>query len=636
MTKEKGRHVDESASVEQDEQALIRGIQKDYEFAIKANQQYFDIMIDLALEHDNNIDEDELPTRSKASTAYKFAQVEEQLSFAFPYLWPEFNPVRVMPRTEENAMEAARKVERGVYSMAKYDMAGPETTLPTIRDCAKVGIGYSIIEPYSYAPLDVYDMSIQDEAGNVTEKTREIDIGETIDSLRNRYISPGQINPYPDGHCPNGPGRASTVFFWDFMTEFEFRNLVSKDKLEGLDFDVAKLDDKAIEDIVNKAKNPNFTFVGKTFDNIKQLGGIDYMGLASAERSAQATIPILKVYAEAEHVWLANGTTIIYRQANRAQTHRCPILRMSAVRDGMNWFPFSTAEAMRGENYQKNVWKNLVTDLMVWAARRPLVYNDDAFDGKAPQYGPDSSIKTTGTDDVRKAAMFLAAPGIGSDTLAVGDMLDRVSTQISGQKDLTQKNFSRGGQHAFNDLINSAEGRQRIAGAVMQTGFMKDFYAQVMIYMQIEMRGYRKIGREIDEDTGEEKTTSIVVTREDLAHAYELSVSYDAQKYATEFSITERLQLVDSKVMNDGTWDPYEKKRFLLGSDELLHRMSLNKKKTQEISEQNRQDERAAMLQQGQAPAQQGAWAAPAEAGAELGGAPAGPQAAAPQEMPAL
>jgi len=309
---------------------------------------------------------------------------------------------------------------------------------------------------------------------------------------------------------------------------------------------------------------------------------------------------------------------------------------MSAVRDGMNWFPFSTAEAMRGENYQKNVWKNLVTDLMVWAARRPLVYNDDAFDGKAPQYGPDSSIKTTGTDDVRKAAMFLAAPGIGSDTLAVGDMLDRVSTQISGQKDLTQKNFSRGGQHAFNDLINSAEGRQRIAGAIMQTGFMKDFYAQVMIYMQIEMRGYRKIGREIDEDTGEEKTTSIVVTREDLAHAYELSVSYDAQKYATEFSITERLQLVDSKVMNDGTWDPYEKKRFLLGSDELLHRMSLNKKKTQEISEQNRQDERAAMLQQGQPPAQQGAGAAPAEAGAELGGAPAGPQVSAPQEMPAL
>lgn len=620
MKKDTGRHVDKDANVEMDEDALIREIQKDYEFAIGVQQKYFDIMISLSLAYDNNIDSDEFPTRTKSSSAYAFAQVQEQLAFAHPYLWPTFNPVQVLPRTEEGAMESSRAVERGVYSMAKYDMKGPETTMPTILDCAKVGLGYSIIEPYSYAPLDIFNISAEDADGKVIAETKELDIGEMIESMQNRYISTGQIVPYPDGRCPNGPGRASVTYFWDFIPEHDFRELVSKEKLEGQDFNVEKMDDKSIDDIITKAKTPSMNFVGSTFDNIKKLGGLDYTKITSAEKTAQATIPVLKVYSRGEHVWLANGDRIMYRQANRAQTHLCPILKMSSVIDGMTWFPFSSAEAMMGENFQKNIWKNLVTDLMVQASRRPFVYSEDTFDGKAPNFGPDATIGVSGVDDVRKAATFLAAPGIGADTLAFGDVLDKTADRVSGHKDFTQKNFARGGQNAFQELINSSEGRERIAGAVMSTSYMTDFYTQVMIYMQIGMRGYKRIGRDINEDTGEEETSIVTVTPDDFAHAYELSVSYDRHKFASQFNVSERMQLCDSKTLNDGTWDVYEKKRFLLGSDELLHRMSLGKKKTEEISAQNKEDERTALLQGGAgAPPGQ---VQPSVAGAELGGAP--------------
>ena len=592
MKKDTGRHIDKDADVEMDEEALIRGIQKDYEFAIGVNQKYFDIMIDLALEYDNNIDEDEFPTKTKSSSAFKFAQVEDGLAFAMPRLWPSFNPIRVMPRNEEFAMDAARKVERGVYSMAKYDMEGEEVTLPVARDCHKVGLGYSIVEPYEYEALDVFDLSVENPEGQEISRSTELDVGEPIRSLRGRYISPGQINPYPDGHSPNGPGRASIVFFWDFMTEFEFKNLVSKEKLEGLDFDVEKLDDAKTQQIIDKAKNPNFTFVGSTFDNIKKLGGIDYKALAGAEKSAAATIPILKVYAQGEHVWLANGDTIIYRQAKRAQTHRCPVCKMAAVRDGMTWFPFTVPEAMRGENFQKNIWKNLVTDLMVQASRQPLIWSDEAFDGQTPRFGPDGSMRVSGVDDVRKGAAFLQTPGVGADTLAVGDKLDAISDRVSGHKDFTQKNFARGGQNAFAELVSSATGRERIAGAVMETGYMKDLYTQVLIYMQIEMRGYKRIGREIDEETGKEQTTAITVTPGDFAHAFDLSIAFDAHKYAAEFSLDDRIKICDAKTMNDGSIDEYEKKRFLVGNDELLHRLSMGKKKTEEVAAENRADQR--------------------------------------------
>ncbi len=628
MSKKTGREgVHPEADVEQDEDALIESIQKDYEFSIKKAQPFFDIMISLALEHDNDIDPDEFPTRTKSSAALKFAQVEEQLAFAMPRLWPQYNPVRVTPRNEESAMDAARNVERAVYSMAKYDMNGEEFTLPIARDCAKVGVGYGIIEPYSYAPLDVFDVSVENSEGETVSSSKELDIGEMIHSLRGRYITPGQIVPYPDGHCTNGPGRASQTFFWDFATERQFKEMVSEEVLEGLDFNVETLDDKKIDSIIDSAKNPTMTFVGNTFKNIKNLGGIDYKNLTTADATASAIIPILKVYREGEHVWLANGDTIIYRQAERVQTHRCPILKMSAVRDGMTWFPMSVPEAMRGQNFQKNVWMNLITDLMVAASRQPLVYSDDVFDGKAPSVGPDATIRVSGVDDVRKGAMFLQTPGIGADMLAVGDRLDQLSDRVSGHKDYTQKNFSRGGQHAFNDLINSSNGRELIAGTVMETGFMRDFYTMLLVYMQIEMRGYNRIGREIDEETGKEETSSIVVSPADFAHAFELSVSFDRHKYATEFSLQERIQLCDSKTMNDGSIDEYEKKRFLIGNDELLHRMSLGKKKTREVADENRADQRMAM----QAAAAKGGQEAPAmpptEAGAELGGAPA------PEEM---
>lgn len=615
-----GRHIEDGVEAI-DEEQLIKNIQDDYDYSLKTAKPFLDIAVKMKLEHDNAIDPATLPTRSKMSIPHKFAQVEEALANAHELLWPKTNQVRVVPEGPSVTIDQARNVERALYHMAKDRMGCETETLPIERDCLKVGFGYGIVERCNYQTLEPVILDMDDEKGG-SVSSREMDISEPTPSLRLRYISPGQVIPYPDGWTTNGYSRSSQVFFWDFETERNFRNLVSEENLEGLDFDVEKLGKEDIDEIVDDAKKGNIDFGGNTFEYIKKLGGIDYTAITNAEDEAPATIPILKVYREGEHIWLANGKRIIYRQAARVQTFQCPLLKMSAVRDAMHWYPYTTSEALMDINYNRNIWMNLVTDIMTWSAKRPGVYSTSAFDD-APEFGPDSWIPTT-APDARMGAAFLQPPPLQNGDIQMGQILDQRASEISGEKDFMQKNYSRGGQHAFNDLLNSSRGRQRIAATVMESGFMKDLFTQILVYMQIQGIGYGGNIIEFDEDDGVEKITNLAVTGDDMKHSFTISVSLDKKYTATEFSVTERLQIY-REGLQDETNDKYELARFLFGNDELTHQIKKPRKEVDRIDNENRdvrlESERAA-AQGVQAP-QGAAGLSPELGGAVAGGAPA-------------
>lgn len=613
-----GQNIEAGADVITDEAQLIKEIQVDYEYAFKKAKPFLDIMVKLAAEHNNALDPSKMPTRSKMSIPYKYAQTEEALGKAAEYLWPPQNPLRGIPEDDGVTIEQVRKIESAAYHMVKDRMCAEIESLPIMRDSCKQILGYGILEPTEYEPLEMVNLSVEKD-GKPVSSSREVQVGQKVKSLRIRYLTGGQVIPYPDGRSPNGHSRASTVFVWDFETQRNFKNIVSQQQLEGLDFDVAKLTDQVIEEIIQKAKGGNISFVGQTFDYIKKLGGIDYKSLINAEKSAQATIPILKVYREGEHIWLANGDTIIYRQAAKVQTYRCPVLRMCSVVDGMSWYPFTTSEAMYDINYGRNVWLNMINDLMTWSTKRPLVWSTSAFDEK-PDFGPDGNIPTS-APDARTAAAFLQPPGIDAGTMQGGQILDQIAAEISGVKDFTQKNFSRGGQNAFNDLLNSARGRERIAGAVMESGFMNDLFNQVLIYMQIQGIGFSGTVRGFDEKTGTETMSRLDVTGDDMKHAMKLIVSLDRKKFATEFSVQDRISIY-GVLKDDATIREYEKKRFLFGNDDLLHQMAKSADEMDQIQTENRSDQRMA-AQSASAPTGGAAPPMmPGPAGAELGGAP--------------
>jgi len=611
-----GRHIEEGADV-LDEETLISNIQDDYEYSFSQAKKYLDIAVSMKLEHDNAVDPRKIPTRSKISIPHKFAQVEEFLSKYHELLWPPSNPVRAIPTGANATIEGATKVANGLYHMVKDRMGCPEESLPIERDCAKVGFGYGVIEPFKFQRLEPFKLNVA-EGGKSVGSSTEMDVGDPISSLRLRYISPGQIIPYPDGCSTNGHSRASTTFFWDFETERNFRNMCSEESLEGLDFDTANLTDAVIDDVCKKAKQGDINFVGGTFSYIAKLGGLDYESIIAADDQAQATIPILKVYREGEHIWLANGETLIYRQAAKAQTYRCPILKMCAVRDAMHWYPYTVSEALMDVNWSRNVWLNMITDIMTWSAKRPLIYSTSAFED-APEYGPDSMIPTS-APNARDGAAFLAPPSLANGDLQLGQILDERADSISGNKDFTQKNFSRGGQNAFNDLLNASNGRDRNAGVVIEGGFMRDLYTQVLIYMQIDGSGYTGNTIEFDEKEGKEKLVNINVTGSDMQQSFDISVSLDAKRLATEFSVGERIQMA-AAYRNNPMADPYEVARFEFGNDELTHRIIKSKDKADAIQKEDRTDSRAA-VQAGIEKAQGQPSLSPEIGGAMLGGAP--------------
>jgi len=191
-----GENIEPGADV-LDEEALIKAIKADLEYAYGKAKPFLEIATQLKLEHDNELDPDAMPTRSKMSIPYKFAQTEEALGKSHEYLWPPMNIVEAIPDTEEIPMERVRNVERGLYHMARDRMNCPVESLPIERDCYKIGFGYGIIEPCKYDRLEAVNKAVVSESGETTASSIEMGISAPISSLRMRYISGGQIISYP-------------------------------------------------------------------------------------------------------------------------------------------------------------------------------------------------------------------------------------------------------------------------------------------------------------------------------------------------------------------------------------------------------------------------------------------------------
>lgn len=616
-----GIEIEEGADVTLNEADLITEIKNDLEFAYHKAKPFLDIMVQLKLEHDNQLNPEHMPTRSKISLPFKFAQVEEALGKYNEHMWPPMNIVKATPTSEDVDLSTAMDVENGLYHMAKDKMKCPVQSLPTLRDSAKVGLGYAIIEPKIDQRLEREVLSQEGSGGKLLGRVTRMSVGDPVSSLRQRYVTPGQVVPYPDGWTTNGEGRASSIFFMDFVSELEFKKLVTelREGAETLDFDIKQLTDQKVEQVISRAKNGNLNNIpAGWFTHIRKLGGIDYQKLTGADRTAQATIPILKTYRENEHVWLVNGDTMIYRQASRAQTFRCPLLRACAVRDGMSWFPYNSAEALRDSNFHRNVWLSLIFDIGMWESNRPLIYSTKHFD-EAPEYGPGSNPIPVDTPNARDGAAFLAPPGASAGLFQMGQILDEKSAEIEGRRDYMQKNFVRGGQHAFNDLLNSSRGRERIAMAVLESGFLNDIFEQILIYMQIAGIGFSGNVRTFNERTGTEEMAFLSVDADDFRNSFDLNVSLDSKYMSDEFTVSDRLSL-GREFMNIPGADAYEVGRFLVGNDEILHRILGSKDNVAALRQQDRDDQRQA-TQLGISRARASAPQVPETAGMQQGGA---------------
>ena len=144
-------------------------------------------------------------------------------------------------------------------------------------------------------------------------------------------------------------------------------------------------------------------------------------------------IPILKCYFKGEHVWLANGDTIMYHIKDDVQTLGCPIIKASSAIDSGSWWAQSDVSASKDVSDGIITFKNAMMDLMTYYLHPTTTYNELLMgsNNKAPEVGPHQRISTIG--DVRQAVGYLAPPPMPQQVFATGQMLEQDHATSNGQ-----------------------------------------------------------------------------------------------------------------------------------------------------------------------------------------------------------
>lgn len=556
--------------------------------------------------YDNIIDDASWPTESKISVPWTFTTVENALPSAIEYLFPNSPAFRLNPIQIGMNMDNIRNTELALHHTLRYRMQLQKHAVPTIKDCFRFGIGYGIIEPYKFVVPELYTKEVI-SGGETISRARMLQPGVPKVSVRYRYLSPGQVLTSMDGCAFNGINKVSISCFIDSYSESAFRTMYAEQASDSEDV-ILKGN---VEDIIAESKSTGFDARVAIEDIIAKLAGIK-INKIQHDKAATLRIPVLKFYMDNRHVWIANGTTIIYDHKNILQTMRCPLTRASAWPDGLRWYPMSPIEAAYKVSQGNNVFISAIYDLLTNYLRPTMLYNKQAFSNKAPERGPRGEIATTG--NINDSAKYLDTPQVPEQLFTLGDMMQRAYAQSVGDKSFlnqSQAGLMRGGPFAFESLLQSMGGRERLAGAILETDWLTDVIAQTLIQMQINIgpEGDMFAVRDFDPMTNEEVVRSLEITENDLINAYDVEI--DLSDKAARSAMSEMQKQNEAQwLIQSGYAEDYEVMYDTLGSGTRARRLLKSKEQVTKMQEEKRQAEMAAMRMQ-QTPAGETAPAAP-------------------------
>lgn len=566
--------------------------------------------------YDNVINEAEWPTNSRLPIPFLFAAVHDSLPTAMDYLFPRRKWVNLLPN-DDVPPERTERVEWAVQLMLTHRMRVPWYAYPSIHSCFKVGVGYGAIEPYVAQTPEVVRLRLTNDMGEVTRDVLQMGVGARRISLRYVNIPPGHVIVSKDGATFNGHKRVSRAWWYCVYSEEQIRDLY---RYSSEEFGDMKLSADAV---IEEARACRWGDVAIEND-IARLAGVDEILLRrSGDDRIPVRVPVLKCYMPGRHVWIANGTQIIYDAKDKYHTMVTPLIKWSAWPDGDRFFPPSAIEVAVHPAHGINLWVNLMFDLLVEVAKPVMLYNQSAFGHMVPERGPNGMYKVNG--DVRLAAMYLDRPNVDPSLFQMAQMLERWYSHASGH---TIGDFApgylRSGINAFREAMQAMRGRERLANYVLQMGSIEDLVRLTLAYMQVLGIEGTFVTKEWDYVAGRDRVRRISVTQEDLMSVYDVDLDF-GEKMSNELDVMSRLALYNALSQNPYV-DQYENVRMLIGDDYMMRRLMPSRERVRQMQEEQRMAQLAA--------ARQGAgMGAPQRTQAEAGAAgliapqePAGPE----------
>ena len=565
----------------------------------------FQTLEQLQNSYDNKINKYTWPTNAKIPTARHFSMVENELADVFESVFLSLSKyMTLMPATKGITAEQLEKSMFALKTTLLYRMKLYYHSLRTLKDCFKLGVGYGIIESINVTPPVALTTRVN--AGGRSLSTRVMGVSKPQRAIRYKYVNTGRVIPYPSGTDFNGPDRVDIAFFIDDYPEDQFRAMFGNQPVDG---DAAPLKGN-VEEIIKEAREYGITPELSLGEVVNKLGGKDQLltGNTNDGRKIKCRVPVIKCYENYanRHTWLALGKYVVYQEESKFQTMRCPLVKASAWLDSTRFFPMSTPEANRVIAWSQDVWTSMIFDMMVQSAKRPIVYDKTKIKDMGPR-GP-SPRQAIGADgSVNQVAAYLTGPPIDANTMGVGSVLQGASGDITGQRDLTDKNFTRGGMMSFQDLLSSTSMRKRMTATIINTGFIEEIATQVLAYLQLssteEGETFRTEG--YDQETGKSYVDEMSVTDADLKNSMDIFINPAATRKVGSNEDSSKLSKFD-RMSKSRYFNQWEVARMICDDDSEAAHLVLPREevaqKQKAAEEAQLQGARQGAAQGGQAP----------------------------------
>jgi hypothetical protein len=440
---------------------------------------------------DGDIDPNEFGTMSEMYIPILRSAVKKMLPDIVQYVFPSSNFTSLVP-LQEMPYQKVRDFEKALDHVMQHKMQVRKHSIPILQDGLKFGAGYGIVENAMVSTEESGVFSVM-EKGRFVSKERGMRLSSTPTLMpRLRYLNYECVIPYPDG---SNPDNTSCTMVVDYYREDEFRDLYRAQEQSNERVymgDPEKIIEETEKLEIGGGSYPHFW-------NLMVLAGETTLSMQSKyrkihematkrntkNRKAPLLIPVVKYFFKREHVWVANGRTIIFHDKDSYETLRCPVVKASPDLDSDNWFALSDVAASRDMAYGVNAYNNAMMDLLGQYLRPMIVYDQSRYGGtETPRYEPWGVIPMNGK--INDAFSISNPAPIAPGMLDIGQIMkqnydDINNNPLNGQ---ATPGLVRGGSHAFESLLQTTDGPKELTGMIYDMGFVEPLIKQVMIHMQ--------------------------------------------------------------------------------------------------------------------------------------------------------
>ena len=458
--------------------------------------------------------------------------VEQALPDAMNYLLPKSGMLEIRP--SEPMTFAQTSAVRDYYEqLIQHKIGLKKHGLLTLKDCMKLNIGYGEVTTEVITPMEATANTMF--GGGETRNIRKMDLGNPREIIQYKYVDWRTVVPTPDGATPED---VSGIYRLKGIREDVFLDMYREDaKLEK---PMLKGDPNTIIQSVRDGKTslshfPIWGVMGQfgTTDNaIKSMRKLNDINrrLKIADNSP-VKIPVLMCEFNRRHVWIVPDGTVIYDIEDKIQTFRKSIVKATATPDGENWFPMGDAGSSFDATEGSNILQNAVVDLLSSKLHPATVINRSMITDKDAVIEPYAQLDAFGA--AGEAAAVIQGPQIDQSMFAVGSQFEQQIATANGQPMSLQgvgtAGVMRGGGASFESFLERTGARSKLAGAVLQTGWLDAVVDNVVILSQI-------IGQDdkyVYEDELNSKFVEKTITAKDIRHSFKAVVDLDDKFYSS-------------------------------------------------------------------------------------------------------